>query len=44
MTHILRKVLSIRNEIGEATDNYIDDIIVNETIVSADEVKSHLEQ
>ncbi len=44
MTHILRKVLSIRQEIMEATDNYIDDILVNETIISADEVRQHLEQ
>ena len=31
MTHILRKVLEIREEIRDATDNYIDDILVNET-------------
>ena len=43
MTHVLRKVLSLDPNILSGTDNYIDDIVVDETIVSADFVKSHLE-
>ena len=42
MTHVLRKVLSMDREISEGTDNYIDDIIVNESIISAEKVKDHL--
>ena len=42
MTHILRKILSLDDEIASATDNYIDDIIIDENFVTAHKVKEHL--
>ena len=42
MSVILRKVLSLDARIESATDHYIDDIVVNESIVSVAEVSSHL--
>lgn len=42
MNAVLRKVLSLHPKIHQATDNYIDDIIIDETIISAEEVKDHL--
>ena len=42
MTAILSKVLSIDSIIDSATDHYIDDIIVNESIVKVNEVVQHL--
>ena len=44
MTHVLRRVLSLNPDILNGTDNYIDDIVVDESIVSSDFVKSHLEK
>ena len=42
MTAIVNKVLSMNEKVRQATDSYIDDIIVNEDIVSAEEVINHL--
>ena len=42
MSRILAKVLSMDVLVEKGTDHYIDDIWVNEDIVSADYVKSHL--
>jgi transposase InsO family protein/ribonuclease HI len=42
MTRILREVLSANEKIRSATDHYIDDVIVMEDIVSAEEVVAHL--
>ena len=42
MTKILSKVLSIDARIDLATDHYIDDIIVNQDVVSVDLVQEHL--
>ena len=42
MTMILGKVLSMDDQIGRATDHYIDDILVQESIVSASRVREHL--
>lgn len=42
MTHVLRKVLSLQEDIRQGTDNYIDDIIVDERITTAEKVKDHL--
>lgn len=44
MTQILKKVLSLDSEVERGTDNYIDDIIVNESIVSSERVQEHLSQ
>ena len=42
MTSILGKVLSLDDRVRRATDHYIDDIVVQETIASAEEVRQHL--
>ena len=42
MTLILRKVLSLDNEIESATDHYIDDIVVDVNRVSASRLREHL--
>lgn len=42
MSHIVKHVLEKDNLIAAATDSYIDDIIVDESRVSADVVKKHL--
>lgn len=42
MSKILKTVLSKDDKIKRATSSYIDDILVNETIASADEVIRHL--
>ena len=42
MTMILSKVLSMNERIRRGTDHYIDDIIVQEKVVSASEVRKHL--
>ena len=44
MTRIVREVLARDDRIRRATDHYIDDIIVMEDIVSAEEVVTHLQQ
>ena len=43
MTAIVNKILSANPKIREATDSYIDDIIVNNDLVSTEEVIQHLE-
>ena len=43
MTMILGKVLSMDDKICRATDHYIDDIMVQESIVSASCVRKHLQ-
>ena len=42
MTTILQRVLSLDDKIKEATDSYIDDIIVNTDVCSAEKVIEHL--
>ena len=42
MTKILNKVLSLNDRVRRGTDSYIDDIIVDEGVVSAEDVVSHL--
>lgn len=42
MSRILTQVLSLDDNIRQGTDHYIDDIIVNEDIVSVVKVKEHL--
>ena len=42
MTAVLRKVLSEDPEVAAGTDSYIDDIIVNEDVVSSERVRQHL--
>jgi len=42
MTAIVTKVLSLDDDIKRATSSYIDDIIVNENIVSSERVREHL--
>jgi len=42
MTAIVTKVLSLDEEIQRATNSYIDDIIVNESVVSSERVRDHL--
>ena len=42
MTKILNEVLAQDEHVRKGTDSYIDDIIVNEDVVSAGEVVSHL--
>ena len=44
MTSILRKVLSLDPDISLGTDNYLDDIAVNETVVSSARVCQHLKK
>ena len=42
MTAIVRKVLLLDPLVGQGTDSYIDDICVNESIVSVERVRDHL--
>ena len=42
MTKILSEVLAQDERVRKGTDSYIDDIIVNEDVVSAEKVISHL--
>ena len=42
MTKILKLVLAENDLIKKATSSYVDDIIVNESIVSVEEVRNHL--
>ena len=42
MTSILRKVLSLDDRVRRGTDHYIDDIVVQESIVGVGEVRAHL--
>lgn len=42
MSKILKTVLSKDEKIKRATSSYVDDILVNELVASADEVISHL--
>lgn len=42
MSRILRKVLSLDGRIEKAADSYLDDILVNEDVVSASVVRQHL--
>ena len=44
MTKILSKVLSMDDQIDRATDHYIDDILVQESVVSASRVREHLQR
>jgi hypothetical protein len=44
MTHVLRKVLSMDKEVAAATDSYVDDIIVNNDLVSNEQVMKLLER
>ncbi|XP_067943225.1 uncharacterized protein [Watersipora subatra] len=44
MSRILAKVLSMDEKIAKGTDHYIDDIVVNEDVVSALKVKDHLQK
>ena len=42
MNAILQKVLSLDGKISNGTDDYLDDILVNEDVVWANEVAAHL--
>ena len=42
MTSILRKVLSLDDRVHRGTDHYIDDIVVQESVVGVGEVRAHL--
>ena len=42
MTSILGKVLSLDDRVRRATDHYIDDIVVQESIADAETVRRHL--
>jgi hypothetical protein len=42
MSTVLTKVLSLESDVKLGTDSYIDDIIVNEDVVSSEKVVSHL--
>lgn len=42
MSKVLGKVLSMDGKVESGTDHYIDDIIVNEELVSVDHVRDHL--
>ncbi|XP_067932771.1 uncharacterized protein [Watersipora subatra] len=44
MSRILAKVLSMDEKIAKGKDHYIDDIVVNEDVVSALKVKDHLQK
>ncbi|XP_067935621.1 uncharacterized protein [Watersipora subatra] len=44
MSCILAKVLLMDEKIAKSTDHYIDDIVVNEDVVSALKVKDHLQK
>ena len=43
MNRILQEVLALNDRVRLATDNYLDDIVVNEDVASADLVKRHLQ-
>ncbi|MEL6805127.1 MAG: hypothetical protein AAFO91_15250, partial [Bacteroidota bacterium] len=42
MTAVLRKVLSLNERISAGTDHCVDDIVVQEAVVSSQEVREHL--
>ena len=42
MTSILRKVLSLDDRVHRGTDHYIDDIVMQQSVVGVDEVRAHL--
>ena len=42
MSRVLGKVLSLDATVAAGTDHYVDDIIVNESVVSVERVKQHL--
>jgi transposase InsO family protein/ribonuclease HI len=42
MTRIIREVLEQEKDINAATDHYIDDVLVQDDVVSAEQVVSHL--
>jgi len=42
MSAVVGKILSMEDDIQRGTDSYIDDIIVNESVVSAEKVVAHL--
>ena len=42
ITLVLGKILSLNDRVRRGTDHYIDDIIVQESVVSAPEVRQHL--
>ena len=42
MTSILNKVLSLDERVRRGTDHYIDYIVVQESVVSVEEVRAHL--
>ena len=42
MTRVLGKVLSLDEDVNKGTDHYIDDILVQESVVSAAKVREHL--
>lgn len=42
MSKILSRVLSVNKQLSTGTDHYIDDIYVDESVVTAEDVKSHL--
>lgn len=42
MSEVLRKVLSFDPDVARGTDHFVDDLIVNEDIVSTEKVISHL--
>ncbi len=44
MSSVLRKVLSLNDKVSAGTASYIDDIIVNNQVVSPDAVRAHLLQ
>ena len=44
MTKVLKRVLSYDEKIKRGTDSYIDDILVDESVVSANDVVKHLER
>jgi hypothetical protein len=44
MSSIVNKVLSLEPDIRAATDSYVDDIIVNEEIISIERVRHHLQK
>ena len=44
MSEILRKVLSLQPDVAQGTDHFVDDLIVNENIVSVEKVIDHLKK
>ena len=43
MSSILSKVLSLKENVKQGTDSFVDDIFVNDDIVDVQDVKSHVE-